>query len=205
MNARGRAAVAALALAPLLGCEGGVRGELCGHTQPCGGDVVGSWTVTHSCLDSGVAVAGVESVLGGSCKVLTVDSVRADEEGTITFAADLTFTASVSASGSVIVRLPPSCVAGLTCTQVGTAFMTQGLSEGGCTGSSSCICPIPRQPLTIPETGTYLAEGTTLTFRLPSDTTITRQYCVTGPTMHLVVVSTGGEIIDDVMLTRVTR
>jgi hypothetical protein len=205
MNARGYAAIAALSLAPLLGCESGVPGELCGRTQPCGGDVVGSWTVTHSCLSSGAAVARVESAIGVSCKALTLDSVRANQEGTITFAADLTFTGNVSAGGTVTVRLPPSCLGGLTCTQVDDALMTAGLSEDACMGTSSCICPIARQPLTIAGAGTYLAEGTTLTFRSPSDTVITRQYCVTDSSMHLVVTSSGGDIIDDVMLERVTR
>ena len=204
MYARAHAAVAALLLAALSGCEDGPRGELCGYTQPCGGDVVGSWTVTHSCVSSRAAVAGVEDALGRSCKVLTIDSVETEHEGTVTFAADLAFTGSLSARGSVVVRLPPSCLGGQSCTQLGTALMTQGLSDAGCTGTSSCACPIARQPLTIPEGGTYLAEDATLTMRLPSGTTITRRYCVSDSTLHLFVTS-GDQVIDDVMLTRVTR
>jgi hypothetical protein len=206
MHARGHAAVAALSLAASFGCGcgcgGGARGELCGQTQPCGGDVVGSWTVSHSCLSAGVAVAGVEDVLGGACKALTIDSVKTEHEGTITFAADLTFTAGLSARGTVVVRLPSSCVGGLTCAQLGTEFMTQGLSEVGCTGASSCTCPIPRPPLAVPEGGTYLAADATLSLQLASGTEVTRRYCVVGSTLHMFVVS-GDDVIDDVMLTRV--
>jgi hypothetical protein len=187
-----------------LGCGGG-PGDACGRTPPCGGDLVGSWTITSGCVDPSVAVAGIENVLGGSCPGLTIDSVSTVQSGTFTFAADLTFTASASVGGTITATLPPSCLGGLTCAQVGTDFLIRGLSEGGCTGTSSCTCPIPRaSSLTIDGGGTYSVADSMLTLVTPAGTGIFEQYCVTGSAMHIVSFG-GGRVVDDIVLARVTR
>jgi hypothetical protein len=53
-------ATAVLALSAVgLGCGGGsgAAGD-CGRTQPCGGDLTGTWTVTGGCWDTAVAASG---------------------------------------------------------------------------------------------------------------------------------------------------
>jgi hypothetical protein len=43
-----------------------------------------------------------------------------------------------------------------------------------------------------------------LTLVTPADTGIFKQYCVTGSTMHIVSAG-GGNVVDDIVLARVTR
>ena len=174
-------------------------------TQPCGGDLVGSWTVINGCADARVAVAGVQNVIGGGgCPGLTIGSVDSVQAGTLTFASDMTFTSTVSVSGTTTVTLPPDCLGGQTCAQVGTWFLIQGLSEGGCTGTSSCTCPIPRPSLSI-AFGTYSVADTMVSFANAAATPLVgKQYCVTGSTLHLMNAG-GGRIADDIVLTRVSR
>jgi len=70
--------------APACGSNGSDR---CGEVQPCGGDVVGTWTWSRACPSA----AAYTAQANGSCRGSVVNSISQDVGGTLTFNADLTF------------------------------------------------------------------------------------------------------------------
>jgi hypothetical protein len=89
------------------GSGGSTGGGECSSVAPCGGDVVGSWTVASSCikvtgnLDLSLSNAGCASApVTGSLKV----------EGTWTATADGKYTDNTVTTGSEQFTLGPSCL-----------------------------------------------------------------------------------------------
>src|SRR6266404_7238822 len=69
-----------LAMTILSGCDG--SGGTCGNTPGCGGDIVGTWTVTSSCLSV------TASMFSSSCPTATIDNVKLNITGTATYNAN---------------------------------------------------------------------------------------------------------------------
>ncbi len=117
----------------------------CSNVTPCGGDVVGTWTVTSSC----VTVAGAMDLtpLGISCKVGTIQG-SFQVTGTWIANSDLTYSDNTHTSGTGQLELPAEChnVSGTTTTCVDLAA---GITNLGYTGTCSdnsatggCTCPV---------------------------------------------------------------
>lgn len=196
-----RLAAAWLTLAACLGCGGGGAARSCGQVQPCGGDLIGSWTVTDGCANPDVAASELATTLGVSCPGLTVQLDDA-QSGLFTFTADMTFIASATTVGGIVTAtIPASCLGGMSCAELQTFFGLEGLMVHGCTGSAACTCAIDRVPLTLDGPGTYLVTGTSLELRPDGAPAVLKQYCVQGSTLHLSGVS-GPTIVEDLVLEK---
>ncbi|HEY5447674.1 MAG TPA: hypothetical protein VIQ54_02950 [Polyangia bacterium] len=196
------AALPLLALAAV-GCGGSSGGATCG-TQPCGGDPIGSWTITDGCANADVAASELMTIIGGPCPGLRVDAITNEQSGTFTFNADLTFNATASITGTITATIPTSCFDNMPCTALETFLGMEGLLVQGCTGMSSCTCAIDRVPQIIDGAGTYTIADDLLMLQPAGAPIFFKNYCVSGSTMHLTGTS-GSTIVDDVGLVRVTR
>ena len=164
------------------GC--GSSGGTCSNAAACGGSIVGTWTITSSCVsESG-------SMFDSQCPSATVRSSGLTITGSVTYNADGTYSSTSTLNGSLYVTLPPSCLTSngvtLTCDQLNQVVQsnpTPGLTLN-CTGSSSCACTetIADQPSNA--TGTYTTTAAGLLTDTPSGGTADQtDYCVKGTTM----------------------
>ena len=170
--------------------SGGAGGASCANVVPCGGDVVGTWTVTSSCL----RVTGQldMSMLSLGCASASVTGAL-QVTGTWTAKADGTYSDNTTTSGNEQIILPASCL-----TVSGTAITCQGFTSllaalgyeavsctgvagGGCTCSASVaqtggtgLVSIDAQT-----SGTYKASGNVVT----TDGVARYSYCVSGNRM----------------------
>lgn len=169
------------ALAPL-GC--GSSGGTCANTAACGGAVVGTWTITSSCVSESA------SMLDSQCPTATASSSGLTITGSITYNADGTYASTSTVSGTIHVTLPPSCLTSngvtLTCNQINQLFQsnpTPGVTLN-CTGSTSCDCRETLSAQTSSETGTYTTTAAGLLTDTPTGGTASEtDYCVKGTTM----------------------
>lgn len=169
---------------------GGTGGGSCGNVQPCGGSVVGTWTLTNDCADKTALSSALQS--GLSCPSLQVSSAQAIIAGTLTFGSDGTYSVQESETVNLGFSLPSTCTSGLSCTDFGTAF------QSTCAGTTTCACTETNtQPTT--STGTYSIAGNVLALTDSATLSVTSgSYCVQGSTLHLLTVdSTTGAVTDD--------
>jgi hypothetical protein len=89
------------------GGSSGAGGASCSNVVPCGGDVVGTWTVTSSCL----RVSGQldMSMLGAGCASAPVEG-SLQVTGTWTARSDGTYRDATTTFGSEQITLPASCL-----------------------------------------------------------------------------------------------
>ena len=195
-------AVPALVVAGF-GCGAGSGGS-CGATQPCGGDLVGAWTITAGCSSRSVAASELMTIVGGPCPTLAITSTEDHPSGTITFNADLTFTASYSITGSITAAVPARCFDEMPCAALEAFLGMEGLLVHGCTGTATCACTIDRVPQTLDGAGTYVASGNLLELHPDGAPIVLKQFCAAGSTLHLTGVN-GSTIVEDLVLDRITR
>ena len=118
-------------------------GDSCSNVVPCGGDVVGTWTVTSSCL----SVSGQldMSMLGMSCaSAPVVGSLQVT--GTWTARSDGTYQDATTTFGSEQITLPASCLvissAPVSCGAMASLLLALGYSTVSCSplASEECAC-----------------------------------------------------------------
>ena len=185
----------------LFGCSGTssttvTKGD-CGAVEPCGGDVVGIWTIQQSCES--------ETSAPDFCAQATMDTSGLVFSGTLTYDADLTYSASVKQSGTLSVTLPSPCLTingvTLTCQQLASKF-TANLSSaivGTVTCSAvgtGCGCAFTAQPQTAEKSGTYKLSGTSIVTSPPIGTAAGDPYCINGGRLHLLTVSAPTTVAD---------
>jgi hypothetical protein len=159
----------------------GGDGGTCGMVTPCGGNIVGDWRITSSCIK------GMDTLGNSSCPTATVTS-SATATGTTSYRADMTYTVSFTLTGSDSVVIPASCLsAGTTCDQVNQVFFRGLLPDLRCSSASSggCNCSLVVPPTPIAETGTYTTSGGTLTTTPTGATPDSGGYCVKGDQLDL--------------------
>lgn len=173
-----------------IGC-GGDGGSSCGTFTPCGGNVVGRWNVTDSCVS-----ASAPPMVSG-CQTQDVDASGLKMSGGSTFNADMTYSSEITVSGSVSATVPASCLmqAGitLTCEQVNALFLLSLIdnpdapfSALSCTkAGSGCRCALTLKPTTGPVQGTYTTAGTLLTLTGADGSSDSSDYCVSGNKLQL--------------------
>ena len=179
---------------------GGPDGGLaCGTVSACGGDIVGTWTVTQSCLTA-------TEDLSSNCAGLSAD-ISFSVSGTATYNADHSYTAMVTGGGTTSYHYPSSCIpAGATCVQLGQALMGIGMySSVTCTIDSAgvCNCVAVTPSTSSNETGTYSTSGTTLT-TTPSGAVSSGPYCVHGNVLYQMSGAADGgvSVMGSIVLTR---
>lgn len=169
-------------------CGGGGK---CGSAAGCGGDIVGTWKITSSCIT--VDTAGMDVSM--DCPGETVSPSGFSVTGTATYSANGTYSASTTITGSVVLGIPASCLSqgGLTLTCAQVNELVQGEIGGAspfqsatCTGSGSCTCVLTMKPQSSTTTGTYSTSGSILTEMSADDPTPSmNNYCATGTTLTL--------------------
>jgi hypothetical protein len=161
----------------LAGCGGGSGS--CGGLA-CGGDLVGTWTITHICNGT------PSSSSTGTCQT-SADTSQLKETGTITFNADGTYSTSLTIGGSVRETIETSCL-GITCDEE-TARLAQSTlySSATCTTiGTTCSCVLVYAGQTLAGTGTYVTQGTSVSVMSAGSTSSTADsYCVLGSTLTL--------------------
>ncbi len=171
------------------GSGGSSGGALtCTNVSPCGGNVVGTWNVTSSCLqlsgpmDVSLASLGCTTV-PATGSLQTTGSLVADGNGT--------YTDNTTTTGTVTFPLAPSCLSissvDVECSRVGSIFSALGWTTSTCTDTNGqCNCSLSAvqhaglgtvSPYTEPN-GSYTTSATTLTID-----PVTYSYCVSGSTL----------------------
>jgi len=193
-----------LAAAPTLAACSSSSGGSCGKVGPCGGDVVGDWTVSGACVNN----ATLTMQIIPNCPMAMATGSNIKVTGHATFNADLTYnlTETITASGSGTV--PPSClqvISGVTLTCAELDLLIQQLvasdptmlQSAHCTGNATCTCSFTTAPQTTTGAGNYYnvgAEGSTLEMILSDTggvaTALVTDYCVQKNEMHWVQVNT---------------
>lgn len=129
------------------GGAGGAGGDACANpttVAPCGGDVVGTWTVTPSCMKVSGNIDLTD--LGIGCTSATI-SGTIKVSGTWTAGSDGKYTDKTVTTGQQQIALPASCleISGTTttCLRIGDQFQSFGYSSVTCVDASSgggCTC-----------------------------------------------------------------
>jgi hypothetical protein len=168
------------------GGSGGAGSGTCGKVLPCGGDLVGTWTLTENCRDLPIQpeptcpgeriTSWTATILGGS---------------TWTFNANMTYSRSVTATSVVVWSYPLSCIIELSSSCADFAADVQATLDPDemitCTETDPCICTVSVGSRTTTDNGTYQTAGTNVTFTSAvTGATGTAPYCVQGSRLHLV-------------------
>jgi hypothetical protein len=183
------------------GGGGSVGSGTCGKVAPCGGDLVGSWTLTESCVDLGTQ--------SPTCPDERIASWTSTVSGNWTFNADLTYSRSDTLSAVVVWTIPLSCVSSLASSCADFEAQTQASLKAGetiaCTGTTTCSCTESVGPKIETDNGTYEATGTNVAYTSAvTGTTERGSYCVEGSRVHFVALKTGAanSIASDVVGTK---
>jgi len=182
------------------GTGGGAGPDLCANVTACGGDVVGTWNVTGSCL----TVSGDMDVssFGLGCPTVTATGTLT-VTGTWTANGDGTYTDNTTTSGTETLELPTTCldVSGThtTCSRISAPLSSVGFASVDCVDNAAtagCTCAatidqaggIGAAPMYPSASGIYTTAGSTLTITAGEQE---YSYCVSGTTLTLTPVSVG--------------
>lgn len=176
------------ALATVAACGGSSDngGGNCSNVSPCGGNVVGTWKITNVCA-SGMLSNSLGSVCPGASE--QVGSINAS--GTATFNSDGTYSTSTTASASVTLTIPNSCLSqsGVTisCGAIGSSLANPDAGTSGSCASngSNCDCTVASSPMSSSSAGMYTTSGTTITTTPTGNSSSSNDYCVQGNTLYL--------------------
>jgi hypothetical protein len=185
------AALAVAVMATLGGCE--TTAPRCAFT-PCGGALEGRWTVKERCPapagDPATAAPRRPAPVEG-CPGARMDLGDAAVEGTFTFAAGMTYVASVRQRGNVVATVPLACYpAASGCAAVeaelraATRDSAARITSVSCSGQSVCTCRESLRPDAVTETGSYRVADSRVIMTSGGDAT-TNEYCVSGNQLKL--------------------
>jgi hypothetical protein len=148
-------------------------------TRRCGGDVIGTWEIVESCVGS---LTGVESCLG-----LEGDASGLKQTGTITYDTDSTYTSTTSATGSLTLTYPESCIGGIGCEELTNVLRdtAQAVEDLVCSAEgSACVCSLVYNQRTTTVSGSYTTNGGIL-LQTRGNATSRADYCVEGDRLTL--------------------
>jgi hypothetical protein len=184
-----------LTLASGVSSCGGGSGS-CGKVAACGGDVVGSYTISAGCINNAALNMAIGS--SSSCPGLTLSASGVSVTGSGSFNADMTYTTTETVKLSAVETIPTSCfsTSGITptCAQLDQELQTEiasgssSISSGHCSGASTCTCTLTLPAQTMTETGTYTTSGTTITMTSSTGKVSTDSYCAQGNELHIMSV-----------------
>jgi hypothetical protein len=172
---------------------GGGTGPSCPGGTPCGGDLVGTWTVASSCL----AVSGALdlSLIGAGCPSAPVTG-SLSVTGTFTANADGTYTDGTTTTGEEQFTLGPSCLVisstPVTCSGAAGIIKNLGYASVNCTSApgGGCNCSATAQQTgglgvlsVAPSTSSnYTTAGNVVTISNDGGD-VRYSYCVAGTTL----------------------
>ncbi|HEY6478274.1 MAG TPA: hypothetical protein VI456_16965, partial [Polyangia bacterium] len=173
------------------GCSGS-SGQTCGGVNPCGGDVVGSWSIVDSCLSAnGMFSSQKQAFFAQFCTGSGTGSVS-DDVADASWVGAWSFDASMSYAVSILETVHESftCSDGETCAALDTEIKsaqatTPIIQSAGCQQvGGACQCTVDWATFD-DESGTYSAAGTAISLA-PTTGAATSQigFCVKGDTMH---------------------
>lgn len=161
----------------------------CASFKPCGGSLIGEWTIRDSCYQEGGPPLKVQE-----CMLAPPPGPRY-ETGTFRFREE-SFSMHLVGSASWSPTYSESCLSQMkaTCAEINTRLSQDGYGfSGTCTPASSggCSCSITEH-LTANDSGTYAVSGSTLR-TADSATSFERtwEYCVQGDTLRIRHTDTG--------------
>jgi hypothetical protein len=184
-------------------------------TPPCGGDAVGTWSVTASCVTISGALDVSKTGMGCGSAPLVVGTMEVS--GTWTLNADGTYVDNTTTSGTAKFELDSGCLSvsstTVTCPKLGRALPVAGFTSGTCvanaaTGGCSCDAVIQQSgglgvvSSSAAASGTYTAAGTVLTATAGG---FNEQYgyCVAGSALTVTVpAGKGGTVAGGVILQK---
>jgi hypothetical protein len=159
----------------------GQFGGQCGDVGPtdCGGDLVGTWDFTLSCLtlpDDFLSGDGGEDPFA-ECGGATFNAV-VDLTGSITFEEDGTYAVSTMQDIDITISVPKECFMGQPCTSLGD-------DENPATDKGDACEVMMSSTESSDDTGTYEIEGNTLITTGDDDGVASEpdEYCVQGDTL----------------------
>jgi hypothetical protein len=168
---------------------GGSSGGRCSNSAACGGDIVGTWKITSSCVSANLAM------LDGTCPAATLSTSDLKMAGSVTYNADLSYIETGTVSGTVVVTEPTSCFTSQgvtpTCDDLNQEFQSNNQDPAltlHCTGTTTCTCTETFTNEDTSQTGTYTtttAGVLTETRDGESSPSETDDYCVKGTAFTL--------------------
>jgi hypothetical protein len=168
------------------GGTGGSSGSTCGSVQPCGGDLVGTWTITGVCVSQ-------PTTTDPNCPGWSVSNVTATETGTLTYAAGGTYTVNFNRTLQYTETTPQSCIDPGTCADLVYTYQLLG-AAASCTGTTVCTCSVA-VAASGAEAGTYVTSGTTFTATDSASGDVDNMaYCVQGNSLHLLSYNSAGQV-----------
>jgi hypothetical protein len=164
----------------LSGCGGG-GGSSCGAADTCGGDVVGTWTITDACSSTKA------SDLSPNCPTGSIFVLDLHTSGTLDYRADMTFSLQATISLTERMTLPRECLGTTTCAELNASFQVDPrVSSSSCMASGTgCVCVIARAPVSGAETGAYTTSGGVVSLTPTTGAPEQDNYCIKGNTMTL--------------------
>jgi hypothetical protein len=174
------------------GCSGSSAGQTCGAVEPCGGDLVGSWSIVDSCLSASGMFSSQKQAFFAQFCVGSGTGAVSDDAGNAAWVGAWSFGASMSYAVSLLetVHEAFTCSDGETCSALDTEIKalqqtTPTMQSAACQEvGGACKCSVDWATFT-EESGAYVAAGTAITLA-PTTGAPTSQigYCVKGNTMH---------------------
>jgi hypothetical protein len=160
----------------------GGSGAGCPSVSPCGGNIVGTWKVTQSCVTATDDLSNTGSGCPGASAVL--DFMYG---GTITYNADQTFNSTITVSEVTHEHFPSGCMPfGLTCQQLGQSAMDAGVGSCSTDAQGGCTCDATTTLATTTPNGTYSVSGSRTTTTSAAGKTSTGSYCVQGNVLYVI-------------------
>lgn len=172
------AALATAAFATACGGDDDGGSFDCASFAACGGDVVGEWDVVQLCVSDDPQT--IED-----CPDAVIDVVQ-DITGSVSMNDDMTYTMTLTSSGTIDATVPTSCLP--------DGFACEDIPDIDCTTEgANCEC-VDTFNETNTDGGTWSTSGNTLT--LTSDAGISEiDYCVDGNQLTIQPDSTDNEFI----------
>lgn len=171
----------------------------CSAINPCGGDLLGDWTIKDLCMGTST------QPFGGSCAGVTLSLGLLAATGSISFRADNTEVGTATLSYRSTVHIPADCYDEGSCNAYQTALnAVNDVSNAMCSwdAGSGCACTTSVTTSSMAN-GTYQVQGTNVSF---TDFTTGRQsvasFCVSGNTLRLYSVDATNGLTSSMTLTR---
>jgi len=160
----------------------------CPTAGTCGGNIVGGWKISSSCLD-----VDVSGAIPDYCPTATAAAMGFDIKGTLTYRADLTYSRQTTITGSIVITFPASCLTSpdggspLTCDLLAAQLkLDNTYSAVACAAAGTgCACTGTLAPQGQTKTGMYSTNSAGLlteteTGRTPPDKS---DYCIKTDTL----------------------
>src|SRR5204863_1574545 len=153
----------------------------CPRPPACGGNLLGTWNVTSTCLD-----VDLTSYTAG-CSSSSARAVDCKLTATLTYNDDLTYSLVGTMTGSVVLSLPARCLTPpngiqVSCAQLEPALLAPGKYESVtcAVATSGCVCKLDVNTVSLSEGGTFsTTEAGVLTQTAPAGDVDVIDYCVT--------------------------